>query len=89
MGTCPEAIKRLAERFHQQADHISARRTTTRPSSASTSSARWDFLAGTFSKEAVLKGEFDRYCDSKKGRGAQPFDDAFLGEIEEWRKGVA
>ncbi len=50
---------------------------------------RWDFLSGTFSKDAVLKGEFDRYCDSKKGRGAQLFDDAFLGEIEEWRKAIA
>jgi type I restriction-modification system DNA methylase subunit len=50
---------------------------------------RWDFLVGTFSKDAVLKGEFDRYCASKKGRGAQLFDDAFLGEIEEWRKSIA
>ena len=50
---------------------------------------RWDFLSGTFSKDAVLKGEFDRYCASKKGRGAQLFDDAFLAEIEEWRKSIA
>ena len=50
---------------------------------------RWDFLNNTFSKDAVLKGEFDRYCESKKGRGAQLFDDAFLGEIEEWRKAIA
>jgi hypothetical protein len=50
---------------------------------------RWDFLAGTFSKDAVLRGEFDKYCESKKGRGAQPFDDAFLAEIEQWRKAIA
>jgi hypothetical protein len=50
---------------------------------------RWEFLSGTFSKDAVLKGEFDRYCESKKGRGAQLFDDAFLGEIEDWRKAIA
>ncbi len=50
---------------------------------------RWDFLYGTFSKDAVLRGEFDRYSESKKGRGATPFDDAFLGEIEEWRKALA
>ncbi len=50
---------------------------------------RWDFLAGTFSKDAVLKGEFDRYCAAQKGRGAELFDDAFLGEIEEWRKSIA
>ena len=50
---------------------------------------RWDFIGTTFSKDAVLKGEFDRYCESKKGRGAQLFDDVFLGEIEEWRKSIA
>lgn len=50
---------------------------------------RWDFIEGTFSKSAVLRGEFDRYCDAKKGRGAEPFDDAFLNEIEEWRTALA
>jgi len=50
---------------------------------------RWDFIQGTFSKDAVLKGEFDRYCESKKGRGAQLFDDVFLDEIEDWRKSLA
>jgi hypothetical protein len=50
---------------------------------------RWDFLHGTFSKEAVLRGDFDRYCESQKGRGAQAVDDAFLAEIEEWRKALA
>jgi hypothetical protein len=50
---------------------------------------RWDFLYGTFSKDAVLRGDFDRYGESKKGRGALPFDDVFLGEIEEWRKALA
>ncbi|MFT3787804.1 MAG: Eco57I restriction-modification methylase domain-containing protein [Tepidisphaeraceae bacterium] len=51
--------------------------------------ARWDFLYGTFSKDAVLRGEFDRYCESKKGRGAALFDDVFLSEIEDWRKALA
>src|SRR5207253_63495 len=50
---------------------------------------RWDFLEGTFSKRAILTGEFDRYCATKKGRGAQEFDEAFLIEIEEWRKKLA
>ena len=50
---------------------------------------RWDFISGTFSKEAVLRGDFDRYCGSSRGRGAQEFDDAFLAEIEEWRKQLA
>jgi len=50
---------------------------------------RWDFIFGTFSKDAVLRGEFDRYCATKKGRGAQEFDEAFLEEIEEWRIALA
>jgi type I restriction-modification system DNA methylase subunit len=50
---------------------------------------RWDFIYGTFSQEAVLRGDFDRYCGSKKGRGAEEFDDAFLAEIEEWRLRLA
>jgi hypothetical protein len=50
---------------------------------------RWDFIAGTFSKDAVLRGDFDRYCGSARGRGAQEFDQAFLEEIEEWRKKLA
>jgi hypothetical protein len=50
---------------------------------------RWEFLEGTFSKRAVLTGEFDRYSATKKGRGAQEFDTAFLVEIEQWRKKLA
>lgn len=50
---------------------------------------RWDFLYGTFSKDAILRGDFDRYAVTKKGRGAQEFDEAFLVEIEEWRKRLA
>ncbi len=50
---------------------------------------RWNFIDGTFSKRAVLTGEFDRYCATKKGRGAQEFDTAFLVEIEQWRKTLA
>src|SRR4051794_26201240 len=34
---------------------------------------RWDFIDGTFSKSAVLRGDFDRYCQTTKGRGAQEF----------------
>ena len=45
---------------------------------------KWEFLTGTFSKDAVLRGDFDRYTGTTRGRGAQEFDDAFLEEIEEW-----
>jgi len=50
---------------------------------------RWDFIEGTFSKAAVYRGDFDRYCETKKGRGVEQFDEAFLSEIEEWRKSLA
>ncbi len=46
----------------------------------------WDFIAGTFSKEAILKGSFDKYAATAKGkRGTATVDDAFLEEIENWR----
>ncbi len=47
---------------------------------------KWDEIYGTFSKEAILNGSFDKYTlDSKRHRGAETVDDAFLGEIEHWR----
>ncbi len=46
----------------------------------------WDFIAGIFSKDAVLKGSFDKYAATTKGkRGTATVDDAFLEEIEKWR----
>jgi len=46
----------------------------------------WDTIAGTFSKEAVLQGSFDKYAETTKGkRGTAEVDAAFLKEIEEWR----
>lgn len=51
---------------------------------------RWDELAAIFSKEAVLKGAFDRYADSSSGKkGTTEVDDAFLEDIESWRKLLA
>ncbi|MGJ3242831.1 MAG: type I restriction endonuclease, partial [Opitutales bacterium] len=47
---------------------------------------KWDEIAAIFSREAVLKGSFDKYADtSKKKRGTAEVDDAFLQEIERWR----
>ncbi|MFA6287542.1 MAG: Eco57I restriction-modification methylase domain-containing protein [Opitutaceae bacterium] len=46
----------------------------------------WDFIVDTFSKEAVLKGSFDKYAAATKGkRGSITVDEAFLKEIENWR----
>ncbi len=47
---------------------------------------RWDEIVAIFSREAVLKGSFDRYAESaRKKRGTAEVDAAFLGEIEQWR----
>ncbi len=52
--------------------------------------ARWDEIAGVFSKEAIYKGGFDRFVDSNKLiRGTAEFDDDFLAEIESWRDVLA
>ncbi len=47
---------------------------------------KWDEIAAIFSKDAVLKGSFDKYAVSTKGkRGTTEVDSAFLQEIENWR----
>jgi len=51
---------------------------------------KWDEIAGIFSREAVLKGSFDRYAaDSKRKKGTAEVDQAFLKEIESWRESLA
>lgn len=51
---------------------------------------RWNELAAIFSKEAVLKGAFDRFASAKKPkRGTASVDTAFLAEIEGWRELLA
>ena len=52
--------------------------------------SRWGEIAGVFSKEAVLRGSFDKYAETNKAKkGTAEVDDAFLQEIEEWRKTLA
>ena len=51
---------------------------------------KWDELFATFSKEAILEGSFDKYTtDSKRHRGTDTVDEAFLEEIENWRNLLA
>ena len=51
---------------------------------------RWSEIEEVFSRESVFKGSFDRYADSsKKKRGTAEVDEAFLAEIEGWRKELA
>jgi len=47
---------------------------------------KWDEIYNIFSKEAVLKGKFDKFAEgTKKKRGTQEVNDEFLSEIENWR----
>lgn len=49
---------------------------------------KWDEIAGLFSKQAIMKGSFDRFADKKK-RGTAAVDDEFLADIEKWRQSLA
>jgi hypothetical protein len=52
--------------------------------------SRWDEIETIFSREAILKGSFDKFAESNKAkRGTAQVDDAFLGEIENWRADLA
>ncbi len=47
---------------------------------------KWGEIAGIFARDAILKGFFDKYAVTAKGkRGTAAVDDAFLEEIEHWR----
>jgi len=47
---------------------------------------KWSEIADIFSKEAVLKGSFDKFAAATKGkRGTSTVDKEFLAEIEKWR----
>jgi type I restriction-modification system DNA methylase subunit/predicted type IV restriction endonuclease len=51
---------------------------------------QWEKIVSIFSHEAVLKGSFDRYIESAKGKkGTAEVDAAFLKEIESWREMLA
>jgi len=50
---------------------------------------RWGEVAAIFSKDAVLKGSFDRFAEKGRRRGTATVDEAFLEEIEGWRANLA
>ena len=51
---------------------------------------KFDEIWDVFSKDAVLKGSFERYVKSNKGmKGTTEVDDEFLKEIEKWRESLA
>lgn len=52
--------------------------------------SHWEKISSIFSREAVLKGSFDKYIEaSKVKKGAAEVDAAFLKEIESWREMLA
>lgn len=52
--------------------------------------SKWDEIASVFSKNAILKGSFDKFAADKKGkRGTAEVDAAFLEEIAGWREILA
>jgi len=52
--------------------------------------AEFDFLWDTFSKERVLKGSFDKYILSDKGKkGTTTVDSDFLASLDKWRVELA
>jgi adenine-specific DNA-methyltransferase len=53
-------------------------------------SDKWEQIANVFSKEAVLKGLFDKYASEKTTKkGTTTVDKEFLAEIEKWRDELA
>jgi hypothetical protein len=51
---------------------------------------RWEEIAGIFSRDAILKGSFDKFAESNKiKKGTTEVDAAFLQEIEHWRELLA
>ena len=50
---------------------------------------KWQQIVDIFSKEAVLKGGFDRFAAAKTKKGTTTVDKEFLAEIENWRNELA
>ena len=51
---------------------------------------RWDEIASIFSKDAVLSGSLETYAEqTKRKRGTETVDTAFLKKIEGWRSDLA
>ena len=50
----------------------------------------FDYIVGTFSRTAILKGSFDRYIESSKNRkGTGEVDKELLALVEQWRLDLA
>jgi hypothetical protein len=52
--------------------------------------AKWERIATIFAQENILRGSFDKFAlSAKEKRGTATVDEAFLEEIEGWRKELA
>ena len=52
--------------------------------------AKWEYLESVFAQESILRGSFDKYALSNKGKkGTAGVDDDILTEIESWRDELA
>jgi hypothetical protein len=50
----------------------------------------WEWITSVFSKNAILKGSFDRFAEQNKSKhGTAEVDDDFLATIESWRLDLA
>jgi hypothetical protein len=51
---------------------------------------KWDWIYERFSRDAVLKGAFDKFAESTRAKkGTSDFDEDFLATIEGWRLELA
>jgi hypothetical protein len=51
---------------------------------------KWDFIASVFARQSILKGGFDKFATTAKGkRGTSEVDADFLATIEGWRADLA
>ncbi|MBN2250687.1 MAG: N-6 DNA methylase, partial [Candidatus Altiarchaeota archaeon] len=51
---------------------------------------RWDEISSVFHRESILRGSFDKYAQSTKGkRGTTEIDKDFLADLDQWRLALA
>lgn len=50
---------------------------------------RWHEIAAVFSRDAILRGTFDKFATGKRKKGMEPLGESFLKDIEGWRKLLA
>ena len=49
----------------------------------------WDFISSIFSKDGILKGNFDKFAEKGSKAPTLAVDEKFLQDIERWREALA